>query len=100
MNKILRLWAAPLRITSALRRMDAPSVSFSAPTAPHGFSHRPDVGGAAAATDILTKLTVVLLSSVNAVMWWAYTESRLMGAVWAMIAIFFAAWIKRDAARR
>lgn len=34
MNKILRLWAAPLRITSALRRMDAPSVSFQRPQHP------------------------------------------------------------------
>jgi len=42
----------------------------------------------------------VLLSSVNAVMWEVYTESRLMAAVWAMIAIGFAVWIKRDAARR
>jgi membrane protein YdbS with pleckstrin-like domain len=65
-----------------------------------GFAHRADGGGAAAAGDILTKLTVVLLSSVNAAMWWVYTESRLMGAVWAVIAIIFAVWMKRDAARR
>jgi len=70
------------------------------PTAADGFSHRADVGGAAAAGDVLTKLTVVLLSSVNAMMWWVYTESRLMGAVWAMIAIGFAVWMKREAARR
>jgi hypothetical protein len=42
----------------------------------------------------------VLLSSVNAVMWWVYTESRLMGAVWAIVAISFAIRIKHDAARR
>ena len=92
MNKTLRLWAAPLSISNALRR--------SVPTAADGFSHRADVGGAAAAGDVLTKLTVVLLSSVNALMWWVYTESRLMGAVWAMIAIGFAVCMKRDAARR
>ena len=100
MNKTLRLSAASLRIADALRRINPQSVSVSAPTAADGFSHRADVGGAAAASDILTKLTVVLLSSVNAVMWWVYTESRLMGAVWAMIAIGFAVWVKRDAARR
>jgi hypothetical protein len=64
------------------------------------FAHRADTGGAAAAGDVLTKLTVVLLSSVNAVMWWVYTDSRFMGAVWALTAIGFAIWIKRDASRR
>jgi hypothetical protein len=42
----------------------------------------------------------VLLSSVNAVMWEVYTESRFMAAVWAIIAIGFAVWMKRDVARR
>ncbi|TMG86067.1 MAG: hypothetical protein E6H78_05160 [Betaproteobacteria bacterium] len=100
MNKALRLWGAPLRISDALRRIEAQSVSSSLPTAPSGFAHRADAGGAAAASDLLTKLAVVLLSSVNAVMWEVYTESRLMAAVWAMIAIGFAVWMKRDAARR
>ena len=48
----------------------------------------------------LLKVTVILLCCVNAVMWEAYTESRFMAAIWAMIAIGFAVWIKRDAARR
>ena len=90
----------PLRISDALRRTEAQSVSSSLPTAASGFAHRADAGGAAAASDLLTKVAVVLLSSVNAVMWEAYTESRFMAAVWAMIAIGFAVWIKRDAARR
>ena len=100
MNKALRLWGMPLRISDALRRTEAQSVSSSLPTAAGRFAHRADAGGAAAASDLLTKVAVVLLSSVNAVMWEAYTESRFMAAIWAMIAIGFAVWIKRDAARR
>jgi hypothetical protein len=75
-------------------------VTSGPPTASSGFAHRADSGGATAAGDVLTKLTVVLLSMVNAAMWWVYTESRFMGAVWAINAIVFAIWIKRDAARR
>ena len=58
------------------------------------------MGGAAAASEILTRLAVVLLSSINAVMWEVYTESRAMGAIWAIIAIGFVVWIRRDIARR
>ena len=78
----------------------AESVSTASTTAAGGFAHRADAGGASGATDGLTKFTVVLLSGVNAVMWWVYTDSRLMGTVWAIIAIIFAVWMKRDAARR
>ena len=100
MNKTLRLWGVPLRISDALRRREAQSVGSSLRTAAGGFAHRADAGGAAAASDLLTKLAVVLLSSVNAVMWEVYTESRFMAAVWAIIAIGFAVWMKRDLARR
>lgn len=97
--KALRIWAAPMRISDALRRLEPPDVTpATVPTSV--FAHRADSGSAAAAGDVLTKLTVVLLSSVNAVMWWVYTDSRFMGAVWALIAIVFAVWIKRDASRR
>jgi hypothetical protein len=99
-NKALRLWGVPVRISDALRRTEAQNVSPPPPTAARGFAHRADGGGAAAASDVLTKLAVVLLSSINAVMWEVYTESRFMAAVWAMIAIGFVVWIKRDAARR
>jgi hypothetical protein len=99
LNKAL-LWGTPLRISDALRRTKPLSVSSSPPTATSGFAYRAEAGGAAAASDLLTKLAVVLLSSVNAVMWEVYTESRFMAAVWAMIAIGFAVWLKRDAARR
>jgi len=100
LNKTLRLWGVPLRISDALRRTWAQSGSSSPPTAARGFSHRADAGGAAAAGDLLTRFAVVLLSSINAVMWGVYTESRFMAAVWAMIAIGFAVWMKRDLARR
>jgi hypothetical protein len=100
LNKALRLWGAPPRTCDALGPIEAQSVSSPQPTATSGFAHRADAGGAAAASDLLTKLAVVLLSSVNAVMWEVYTESRFMAAVWAMIAIAFAVWLKRDAARR
>lgn len=98
MNQALRLLDFPLRVRDALQRMIAGSASPT--TVAGGFAHRADVGGAAGATDGVTKFTVVLLSSVNAAMWWVYTESRLMGTVWAMVAISFAIWMKRDAARR
>lgn len=98
--KGLRTWGAPVRISDLLRRIEPESVGPSVPVATGVFAHRADSGGAAAAGDVLTKLTVVLLSSVNAVMWWVYTESRFMGAVWALTAVVFAVWMKRDAARR
>ena len=98
MNKAARLWDLPL--SEAFRRVMKSGVNPSLPTAAGGFAHRADAGGAAAGTDVVTKLAVVLLSSTNALMWWVYTESRLMGTVWAMIAICFGVWMKRDAARR
>jgi hypothetical protein len=100
LNKALRLWGAPLRISDALRLTVAQSVGSSLPTAARGFAHRADAGGASAASDLLTKFAVVLLSSVNAVMWGVYTESRPMASVWAVIAIGFVVWMKRDVARR
>jgi hypothetical protein len=42
---------------------------------------------------------VVLLSSVNAVMWEYYTESRFMAIVWLGIAIGFVYWIIDDRRR-
>ena len=58
--------------------------------------HRAGVGGVGAAGDVLTRLAVVLLSSVNAVMWKVYTNAPFMAAVWAAIAVGFALWIRRD----
>ena len=54
---------------------------------------RGDVGGAAAVSNTLTRLAVVLLSSVNAVMWEVYTQAPLMASLWAAIAISFVGWM-------
>lgn len=45
------------------------------------------------------KLMVVLLSSINAAVWFLYTESMLMGVAWAATAIGFVVWIARDVRR-
>jgi hypothetical protein len=88
-----------LTLRDALRPTEAPSVTSSPrPTTRAGY--RADIGGATAAGDVLTRIAAVLLSSVNAVMWQVYTESRFMAAVWAIIAIAVSIWIKRDASRR
>ena len=47
------------------------------------------------ANDLL-KIAVVILSSINAVMWEFYTQSTFMAVIWAAIAIAFAVWTKRD----
>ena len=100
MSQPLRLLEPPTRVYDAFRRTIAESVSTSTAAATDGFAHRADGGGAAGATEGVTKFAVILLSSVNSAMWWLYTESRLMGTDWAMIAIVFAFRMKRDAARR
>ena len=57
---------------------------------------RGDVGGAQAVSNTLTRMAVVLLSSINAVMWQVYTQSTFMAIIWAAIAIGFVGWIIRD----
>ena len=47
------------------------------------------------ANDLL-KIAVVILSSINAVMWEFYTESTFMAVIWAAIAIAFGVWAVRD----
>jgi membrane protein YdbS with pleckstrin-like domain len=44
----------------------------------------------------LLKIAVVILSSINAVMWEFYTESTFMALVWAAIAVIFVVWTARD----
>jgi uncharacterized membrane protein YvlD (DUF360 family) len=51
------------------------------------------------ANDLL-KVAVVILSSINAVMWKFYTESTFMAIIWAAIAIAFAVWTVRDIRHR
>ena len=44
----------------------------------------------------LLKFAVILLSTINAVMWEFYTESTFMAIVWVGIAIGFGVWVARD----
>lgn len=45
------------------------------------------------------KLMVILLCSINAVMWEIYTEAPLMASLWAATAIGFGFWIVDDVRR-
>ena len=45
------------------------------------------------------KLMVVLLCSINAVMWQIYTEAPLMATLWAGTALAFVFWIVDDIRR-
>jgi membrane protein YdbS with pleckstrin-like domain len=54
----------------------------------------PDLKGAAG--ERLLKAGVVLLCSINAVMWEFYTQSTVMALFWAAIAITFVIWIGKD----
>lgn len=46
------------------------------------------------------KLMVVLLSGVNAAIWFYYTQSTMMGILWAGTALGFIVWILDDVRRR
>jgi len=45
------------------------------------------------------KLMVVLLCTINAAVWFLYTESTLMGLAWAGTALAFVVWIASDIRR-
>ena len=47
----------------------------------------------------LLKLMVILLCTINALMWEYYTESTFMAIVWGGIAIAFVIWIVDDMRR-
>jgi hypothetical protein len=61
---------------------------------------RGDIGGAETVGTTLTRLAVVLLSTVNAIMWEVYTESPVMAGIWLLIAVGFMVWILYDAHNR
>ena len=63
-------------------------------------AHRADTIGATEVGNVLTRFAVVLLSSINAVLWEVYTEAPVMAAVWAGIAVWFVIWMVRDARNR
>lgn len=67
---------------------------FSFTTKPAG--HRADTRDAAELSDVLTRFAVVLLSSINAVMWWIYTEAPVIATMWAIVAVAFAIWIAKE----
>lgn len=46
------------------------------------------------------KFMVVLLSGINAAIWFYYTESTMMGILWAGTAAAFLIWIADDVRRR
>ena len=48
----------------------------------------------------LLRITVIILSSINAVMWEFYTESTFMAVVWGGIAIAFLVWTVREIRNR
>ena len=47
----------------------------------------------------LLKVMVVILCTINAVMWEFYTESTFMAILWGGIAIAFVIWIIDDVRR-
>jgi hypothetical protein len=61
--------------------------------------HRADTLDAGQVGDVMTRLAVVLLSSINAVMWWIYTEAPVIATMWAIIAVAFAIWIAKESSR-
>lgn len=46
------------------------------------------------------KLMVVLLSGINAAIWFYYTESTMMAILWGATAIGFLIWIADDVRRQ
>ena len=46
------------------------------------------------------KLMVILQCTINAAVWFMYTESTLMGILWGGTAIGFVIWIMDDVRRR
>jgi hypothetical protein len=61
---------------------------------------RGDIRGASSYADTLLRITVVLLSSVNAVMWEVYTQAPIMAALWAGTAVAFVGWMIYDSRHR
>jgi hypothetical protein len=48
----------------------------------------------------LLRIAVVILSSINCVMWEFYTESTFMAIIWAAIAGAFLVWTVREIRNR
>ena len=67
---------------------------FSLSEKPAG--HRADTHDAAELGDVMTRFAVVLLCSINAVMWWIYTEAPVIATMWAGVALAFVIWILKE----
>ena len=67
-------------------------ISFSRKPA----GHRADTLDAGQVGDVMTRYAVVLLCSINAVMWWIYTEAPVIATLWAIVAVAFAIWIAKE----
>jgi hypothetical protein len=48
----------------------------------------------------LLRMAVVVLSSINCVMWEFYTESTFMAVIWGAVAIGFLVWTVREIRNR
>jgi len=73
---------------SVVRRLDTP-----------GTARTRKSGSYDAMGNRLLKVAVVVLCTVNALMWEYYTESRMMAILWAAVAVGFIVWIIDDTRR-
>ena len=48
----------------------------------------------------LLKVMVVILCTINAVMWEFYTQSTFMAVIWLLVAIAFTGWFGYDVKNR
>jgi hypothetical protein len=62
--------------------------------------HRGDASGPSSYGNTLLRIAVILLSSINAVMWEVYTESTFMATVWVAIVVGFIGWMIYDSRHR
>jgi hypothetical protein len=62
--------------------------------------HRGDMSGPQSYANTLLRIAVILLSSINAVMWEVYTESTFMAVVWVAIVVGFIGWMIYESRNR
>jgi hypothetical protein len=61
---------------------------------------RGDSLGPSSYGNTLLRIAVILLCTINAVMWEVYTESTFMALVWAAIVVGFVGWMIYDKSHR
>ena len=62
--------------------------------------HRGDISGPTSYGNTLLRIAVIVLSSINAVMWEVYTQSTFMAIVWVGIVVGFIGWMIHDKTQR